>query len=167
MELFKKIFSCLNGKSVQYLVVGGVAVNLYGIERATADLDLVVLLEKSNLERFIEAIHELGLRPKMPVKLEDLVDDEKRKSWIIDKNMKVFALYDPQNPFFLLDVLIDAPFDVAAMRSRRKELPLEDTVIPIAAIEDLISMKEGTDRPQDRADVFHLRKIMEEWKDEQ
>jgi hypothetical protein len=81
--------------------------------------------------------------------------------------MKVFALYDPQKPFFLLDVLIDAPFDVAAMRSRRKELPLEDTVIPIAAIEDLISMKEGTDRPQDRADVFHLRKIMEEWKDEQ
>jgi hypothetical protein len=165
VELFKNIFSCLNRKSVQFLVVGGVAVNLYGIERATADLDLVVLLEKSNLERFIEAIQELGLKPKMPVKLEDLVDGKRRRSWIIDKKMKVFALYDPQNPFFLLDVLIDAPFDVAAMHSRRKELPFEDTVISVVAIGDLISMKESSDRPQDRADVFHLRKIMEEWKD--
>ena len=46
MDVFKKIFSCLNRKSVQCLVAGGVAVNLYGIEKATADLDLVVLLEK-------------------------------------------------------------------------------------------------------------------------
>ncbi|HME41932.1 MAG TPA: nucleotidyl transferase AbiEii/AbiGii toxin family protein [Syntrophorhabdales bacterium] len=165
MELFRNIFSCLNRKSVTYLVAGGVAVNLYGIERATADLDIVVLLEKSNLERFVEAIRELALKPKLPVKLEDFVDDEKRGSWLTEKNMKVFSLYDPQNPFFLLDVLIEAPFDIRAMHSRRKELRFEDTVIPVVAIQDLIAMKEASDRPQDRADVFHLRKIIEEWKD--
>jgi hypothetical protein len=139
VELFRNIFSCLNRKSVRYLVAGGVAVNLYGIERATADLDLVVLMEKVNLERLVEAMQELGLRPKMPVK----------------------------NPFFLLDVFIDAPFDVEAMHSRRKEMRFEDTVIPVVAIRDLISMKETSDRLQDRADVFHLKKIIEEWKDEQ
>jgi len=80
--------------------------------------------------------------------------------------MKVFSLYDPENPFFLLDVLIDTPFDVAAIYARRKELHLEDTVIPVVDIPDLISMKETVDRPQDRADVFHLKKIMEEWRDE-
>ena len=167
MELFRNIFSCLNRKSVRYLVAGGVAVNLYGIERATADLDLVVLMEKVNLERLVEAMQELGLRPKMPVKLEDFVDVEKRKSWMAEKNMKVFSLYDPQNPFFLLDVFIDAPFDVEAMHSRRKEMRFEDTVIPVVAIRDLISMKETSDRLQDRADVFHLKKIIEEWMDEQ
>jgi hypothetical protein len=166
VELFRNIFSCLNRKSVRYLVAGGVAVNLYGIERATADLDLVVLLEKSNLEKFVEAVRELGLKPKLPVKLEDFVDDEKRGSWLTEKNMKVFSLYDPQNPFFLLDVLIDAPYDVKAMLSRRKELRFEDTLIPLVAIQDLIAMKEASDRPQDRADVFYLKKITEEWKDE-
>ena len=167
MDVFKKIFSCLNRKSVQYLVAGGVAVNLYGIERATADLGLVVLMEKGNLERFVEAMRELGLKPKMSVILDDFVDAEKRKSWVTLKNMKVFSLYDPENPFFLLDVLIDTPFDVAAIYARRKELHLEDTVIPVVDIQDLISMKETVDRPQDRADVFHLKKIMEEWRDEQ
>ncbi len=151
---------------MQYLVADGVAVNLYGIERATADLDLVVLMEKRNLERFVEAMGELGLKPKMPVILEDFVDAEKRKSWVTHKNMKVFSLYDPENPFFLLDVLIDMPFDVAAIYVRRKELHFEDTVIPVVDIRDLISMKETVDRPQDRADVFHLKKIMEEWRDE-
>ncbi len=82
---------------MQYLVAGGVAVNLYGIERATADLDLVVLMEKRNLEKFVEAMGELGLKPKMPVILDDFVDAEKRKSWVTHKNMKVFSLYDPEN----------------------------------------------------------------------
>lgn len=33
---FFKLFSALNNKKVRYLVAGGVAVNIYGIERATA-----------------------------------------------------------------------------------------------------------------------------------
>jgi hypothetical protein len=124
-------------------------------------------MEKRNLEGFVEAMGELGLKPKMPVMLEDFVDAEKRKNWVTHKNMKVFSLYDPENPFFLLDVLIDTPFDVAALYARRKELQFEDTVIPVVEIRDLISMKEAVDRPQDRADVFYLKKIMEEWRDEQ
>jgi hypothetical protein len=48
MPGFIALFDALNKNHVQYLVAGGVAVNLYGIERATADIDLVVYLE-SNL----------------------------------------------------------------------------------------------------------------------
>jgi len=39
---FESLFSALNKAKVRYLVVGGIAVNLYGIERATADIDLFV-----------------------------------------------------------------------------------------------------------------------------
>jgi len=42
MELFKTLFSSLNQASVKYMVAGGIAVNLYGIERATADVDIVL-----------------------------------------------------------------------------------------------------------------------------
>jgi len=69
----------LNRKRVRYLVVGGVAVNLYGIERATGDLDLVVDLEDRNLKRFIRAMKELGFKPKVPVALNDLARREKQK----------------------------------------------------------------------------------------
>ena len=42
MIKFESLFSALNKGKVRYLVVGGIAVNLYGIERATADIDLFV-----------------------------------------------------------------------------------------------------------------------------
>ena len=49
--IFKEIFKALNKGGVKYIVVGGVAVNLHGYLRATGDLDILVLLETSNLEK--------------------------------------------------------------------------------------------------------------------
>lgn len=98
MQIFKKLFSQLNANHVRYLVVGGVAVNLYGIERATADIDMVLALNKENLQKFIEVAKSLGLKPKIPIRLEDLTDDQKRKEWAEGKNMTVFILYDPPIP---------------------------------------------------------------------
>jgi hypothetical protein len=87
MQLFKKLFSSLNKATIKYMVAGGIAVNLYGIERATADLDIALELEEGNLLRFINVAEKLGLRPKIPVKLGDFIDPEKRRSWRMDKGV--------------------------------------------------------------------------------
>jgi hypothetical protein len=167
MEIFKKLFSSLNKKAVKYMVAGGVAVNLYGIERATADIDIIVKLDKENLLKFVGVVKRLGLKPKVPVKLEDFIDAEKRKKWMIDKGMMVFSLFDAKNPFFLLDIFIEIPFDFDETYKQRKKIKFEDTIIPVIPIEKLIGMKEKSDRPQDRADIYYLKKIMEGWKDEE
>ena len=77
MKIFRNLFSSLNSDGVKYLVAGGIAVNLYGIERATADLDIVLKLDRENIKRFIEVAKELGLKPKIPVKIDDFADSEK------------------------------------------------------------------------------------------
>jgi len=166
MELFKKLFASLNRGSVKYMVAGGIAVNLYGIERSTADIDIVLKLEKANVLRFIKLAKRLGLKPKVPVKLDDFVDPGKRDSWISEKGMTVFSLYDPKTPFFLIDIFVESPFDFDEVYRRRKKIRSEDTVIPVVPINELILMKEKSNRPQDRADVFYLRKIIKEWSDE-
>jgi hypothetical protein len=166
MELFKKLFASLNRESVKYMVAGGIAVNLYGIERSTADIDIVVKLEKANVLKFIKLAKRLGLKPKVPVKLDDFADPEKRDSWISEKGMTVFGLYDPKTPFFLIDIFVENPFDFDEVYRRRKKIRSEDAVIPVVPIQELILMKEKSNRPQDRADVFHLRKIMKDWHDE-
>jgi len=166
MELFKNLFSSLNQASVRYMVAGGIAVNLYGIERATADVDIVLQLEKGNLLKFIEVAEKLHLKPKIPVKLEDFIDPEKRKSWRLDKGMLVFSLYDPKTPFFLIDIFTQIPFDFDAVYKQRKKIWFENIFISVIPIKELIAMKEKSDRLQDRADVFYLKKIMHDWKDE-
>ena len=148
------------------MVAGGIAVNLYGIERATADLDIVLKLEKGNLLKFVKVAKRLGLKPKIPVKLDDFIDPEKRKSWRMDKGMLVFSLYDPKNPFFLIDIFTEIPFDFDAVYNQRKKMKFENIFIPVVPIKELIAMKEKSGRPQDRADVFYLKKIMNGWKDE-
>ncbi|MBM3436431.1 MAG: nucleotidyltransferase family protein [Bacteroidetes bacterium] len=166
MIKFERLFSALNKAKVRYLVVGGIAVNLYGIERATADIDLVVDLEENNLNRFIAVMKELNFKPNVPVRLEDFMKKEIRESWVREKGMTVFSLFDPKNPFFLLDIFVEMPFYFDIVYEAREKIHAEKTIIPVVPIQYLIEMKEKTGRPQDIADVFYLRKIQEEWNNE-
>lgn len=167
MEIFKKLFSSLNSETVRYMVAGGIAVNLYGIERATADIDIILQLDEKNVSKFIRVAKKLGLKPKVPVKLEDFIDEDKRKAWIKDKGLTVFSLYDPKNPFFLLDIFVEMPFDFNEVYKLREKIKFEHTTIPLVPMEELIKMKEKSDRPQDRADIYYLKKIMKDWRHEE
>ena len=166
MQLFKNLFSSLNKESVKYMVAGGIAVNLYGIERATADIDIILKLNKKNLLKFIKVAKKLGLKPKLPLALDDFIDAEKRKGWIADKGMVVYSLYDAKHPFFLLDIFVEEPFNFDEVYEERKKIEFENTIIPLVPIRVLIAMKEKSDRPQDKADTFYLKKIIEDWQHE-
>ena len=49
------IVKALNDAKVQYLIVGGLAVNAHGYERFTNDVDLVIGLERDNISRGLRA----------------------------------------------------------------------------------------------------------------
>lgn len=53
LQIFKK-------HNVDYLIVGGFAVNRYGYNRATGDLDIYLRDTKQNRKNLIEAIDEMG-----------------------------------------------------------------------------------------------------------
>lgn len=54
----KALFESLNNKSVRYLLCGGLAVNLYGIPRMTADIDLIIDWDEKNVELFEDVLKE-------------------------------------------------------------------------------------------------------------
>jgi len=162
MTSFLALFAALNRNKVQYLVAGGWAVNLYGIERATGDIDLVVCLDPHNLEIFVEVMKELSLKPKAPVPVDDLIREDRREEWIRDKGMRVFSFFDPKTPYFLLDVFIEIPFDFQTTYAQRSKIRAGDTVVPVVPIRNLIEMKEKAGRPQDLADVYYLKQVEKE-----
>jgi hypothetical protein len=54
MELdFQTVFKELNGFGIDYLVVGGLAVNFHGVPRMTYDIDLMVLLEREDILKHV------------------------------------------------------------------------------------------------------------------
>src|SRR5437870_12185357 len=57
---FKEFLRLLNSSEVEYLVIGGYAVNYYGYARATADLDIWISTAPENAERAASVVGEVG-----------------------------------------------------------------------------------------------------------
>lgn len=128
---------------------------------------IIVDLEEVNLVRFVRIVKELGYKSKVPVRLEDLVRRENRERWIKEKGMRVFSLFDPEDPFFLVDIFVEIPFDFNKVYDLREKMKAGKILIPVVPLRELIAMKEKAGRPQDKADVFYLKRITDEWKDEE
>jgi phage replication-related protein YjqB (UPF0714/DUF867 family) len=57
---FKELLQLLNSKKIEYLVVGGYAVAIYGYPRATGDIDIWIAISKENARKIVEALKEFG-----------------------------------------------------------------------------------------------------------
>ena len=57
---FKEFLRLLTSSRVEYLVIGGYAVNYYGFARATADLDIWIAIDPVNAERVAEVLRQFG-----------------------------------------------------------------------------------------------------------
>ena len=57
---FKEFLSLLNSEKIEYLLIGGYAVGLYGHVRPTKDIDLWVSVHAENLDRLVEVLVKFG-----------------------------------------------------------------------------------------------------------
>lgn len=153
------LFRALEAEKVRYLLVGGLALNIHGVERATMDVDLMLALDTENMAAFLRAADALHLAPVLPIPLADLADPEKRRCWTEERNMVVFALRPPEASAPTLDILVRPGIDFGAAWARRIEKDLGVTHVQLAAIDDLIAMKTGTGRSRDAADVDALLRL--------
>ncbi len=162
MELdFKNIFKELNKQKIDYLVVGGLAVNFYGVPRMTYDIDLMILLEAENVRKLVERLTDWGYRPKVPINPKELADEAKRNSWIQEKGTKAVNFYSDNLSIGEIDIIIDSPIPYNELKSRAVMIELEGEKIPTVSIHDLITLKQRAGRKQDIADVEYLKIILE------
>lgn len=155
LDLFRE----LEAKKVRYLLVGGLAVNLHGVPRATMDVDLIISFEQSNLDSLMAVAQALGLKPVAPVDLRDLADPGKRQEWAALKHMVVFALQAPGLQGPTLDILIEPALDVEGAMRRAVRRDVQGVNVSLISVSDLVHLKEQSGRPQDIADIEHLRRL--------
>jgi hypothetical protein len=156
------LFSVLAKYRVAYVLIGGLAVSLHGVERATMDIDISVVMSPANLAALIAASRELGLTPALPVDIESLADLELMQQWHKERHMEVFALRAPGLTGVTIDVLLFPPLGADTMIERAVTLDVAGTPVRLAAIDDLIALKQAVARPIDLADIEHLRRVKEQ-----
>ena len=160
MPLWEPLFRALNASGTRYVVVGGVATVLHGYARFTADVDLVPDLERAAAGRAVKAFAALGLRSRIPVNLEEFANRRLRESWVRDMGMRVFSLFNPDDPLLAVDVFADHPIDFEDLYGRAEVCDLGDVPVRIASIPDLIHLERLADRPHDWEDVAKLEEIL-------
>jgi len=162
MELdYKAIFKELNDLEIDYLVVGGLAVNFHGVPRMTYDIDLMILLETENIQKLVNKFTQWGYKPKAPVNPKDFADDLKRNLWIQDKGMKALNFFSNTLPIGEIDIVIDSPIPYNVLKARAVKIQLQGMRIPVISIHDLIELKIQAGRKQDLSDVEYLKIILE------
>ena len=141
---FKELLELLNSKKIEYLVVGGYAVALYGYPRATGDIDIWIASSKDNAHKIIEALKEFGF--SVP---------ELKKELFLEKEKNIRM----GNPPLCIEILtsIDG-VEFAECYGNRKTVTIDGTDIDFISLEDLKKNKKASGRYQDLADLENLEK---------
>lgn len=138
------ILRALADHRVDFIVIGGLAVQAHGHTRTTQDLDLVPERSPANLERLRTALEQLGARRvgarrAEPVRLPS--------SGIIELETDAGGV----------DVHLDPPGAASYEELRSRALRLNvGTDVLVAGRDDLIAMKRASGRPIDRGDILAL-----------
>jgi len=156
-ESLKLTCKTLNEHSVEYMIVGGVAVGFYGYQRISGgflsgtpeikhDLDFWYNPTASNFYKLVDALKELGIDV---TELEKLVFDPKKS-----------FLRVPHKTFkteFLAQMSGLQSFSKCLMNTRK--ITLDGNNLNIIGYSDLIKNKKAVDRDIDRKDIRELKRI--------
>lgn len=147
MNLFDELVAltaALDAAGVDYALIGGLAVAVWGVPRATKDIDLLV--QGHDLEAAKAAVASLGFTlPGGPITFRDGVSIE-RLTRVRDGAM------------LTIDLMIVGE-NLASAWASRKRLPIEGSTLSVVSRSALIAMKLAAARPQDIADVEKLEDI--------
>lgn len=157
--IYEEIFREFELRDVRYLIVGGMAVNLYGYVRLTMDLDIMVDLSDENIFKVVDAMEKFGYTPRVPVNPHEFISRERRDEWIKEKGAIVFTFIDLENPFKHIDIFLSNPIDFEDAYSRKEVMTVGGIRINLTSIDDLIKMKHSAGRPRDIEDMNHLERI--------
>jgi hypothetical protein len=161
------ILSALNRAGVRYLVAGGLAVVAHGYVRFTADLDLIVDLERSNLVKAMTALKGLGYRPRAPVAIESFCEESNRLAWIRDKGMKVFSLFSPEHPATEIDLFVEIPIPMEEALADGLLIEFAPGVSALVlGIDHLLQLKQAAGRPVDLEDIRQLNRLRQDGNDD-
>jgi predicted nucleotidyltransferase len=144
---YMRVLGAFEKQNVDYILVGGVAVILFGMQRLTRDIDIFVKMAPENIEKLRKALHTLFEDPSIEeITLRDL------------EQYPVIRYGTPNG--FCIDILARLG-EVATFDDLEYEVvEIEGTQIKVATPEALYRLKKDTVRPEDKIDAMFLKEVI-------
>lgn len=129
---------------------------LHGVDRLTADIDLVVDLAPEQASKAIDVLLEIGFKAQAPVDPRQFADPLVRDKWRQDASMVVMSFWDPDNRRPTVDLFADYPMDFELLFRDSLLMTLTSTPVRVASLEHLIAIKLAAGRTKDLDDASRL-----------
>lgn len=148
LEFYKETLKYLNKYKVEYLIVGGYAVNSYGFMRSTGDMDLWINIDDSNLVKLSKSLSELNYPS------EDI------QNGIIElKESKNINL--KHGDFFKIEFIsfLSTTLTFGEAFKKRSLKTIFGFEVPVVDFDHLCDLKLRSGRNKDLMDVKELKRI--------
>jgi predicted nucleotidyltransferase len=148
---FDELLRRLAEAKVEFVVVGGLAVNAWGVVRGTKDVDVVIAPDIANLERVAEVAVASGGHVQQG---EAFLGSTISIASALASGEQVAIETDLGR----LDVVqgLDGIPSYADLRSRAGEAEILGVTVAVCSVEDLKAMKRAAGRTRDLADLEDL-----------
>lgn len=148
----ERILRSLADHGVDYVLVGGLAVQTHGHTRTTFDVDIIPSPDPENLTRLATALREMGATALNPGP-----EGLEIEAAMLPRAM----LWQFRTRHGQLDLLHDAPgaAPYEQLKSRALLVSLGGLEVAVAGRDDLISMKRARGRPVDLDDLAVLTQL--------
>ncbi len=143
-------WSYLNKHNVKYIMVGGVATNLNGYQRATDDIDVWLEDTIENREKIRLAFKEYGMGDFFMLATLQIIPGW--TNFNLNNSVRLDLMCDMKG-------LEKYSFDECYQMTNKAEIG--DLIVPFLHINHLILNKKAVNRPKDQLDVIYLEKIKE------
>lgn len=138
LDQLQTVFASFQRNDVRYLVIGGIAAVLYGVPRATFDLDILIEPTKENAQKLLDALVEVGFGTAQMTTAEEIVGTE----------ITIFT------DRIRLDVQTSTPgIQFEDAWSQRVTMTYEGQEFAVVSLSNLIQSKTAAGREVDLEDV--------------
>lgn len=142
---FLRLVDSLNRHQVEYVLIGGAALNVHGLVRATEDVDIFVKPTPQTIEALKAALHDLWDDPAIDeIKADDLL------------GAYPVIRYGPPEGSMYVDILTRVGDRAQYDELGWEEISIQGVDIRVATARTLFELKRNTVRPIDHADAKRL-----------
>jgi hypothetical protein len=145
---FLEVFKALGQQKVDYVLIGGVAVILHGMERLTRDIDILVKMSPENIDKLRKALHTV-------------FEDDAIEEITLPELYKFPVIRYGTPSEFYIDIMARVG-ELATFEDLEYEtIDYQGIKIKIAKPEALFRLKKDSIRDKDKIDANFLKKLIE------
>jgi hypothetical protein len=139
---FREFLACLNRAGVEYLLVGGFAVNHYGYHRSTEDIDFWIAVSDANFDHLLAAIRDFFDGDLEGLDRKYLQDNDAIYFGGVPNKIEIFKKA--------------SGLEFAQAYQRRVETMIDGVPAKLIGLMDLKTNKRASGRNKDLADLDNL-----------